>query len=61
VIFIRSSNVQITFNLTDSNVSPAKKRPNVDHIIFCIIFATQMRNQSANMNWWQFTTNVVDS
>jgi hypothetical protein len=55
------SNVQITFNLAKSFVESAKTSHFVDAIKFCIIFATQMRTLSANMNWWHFTTNVVDS
>jgi hypothetical protein len=55
------SNVQITFYLVKTFVESAKTCLFVDPINFCIIFAKQMRNQSANMNWWQFTTKVVDS
>jgi hypothetical protein len=58
---VPDSNVKITFNLTDSNPDSAKKRLNVVHVNFYITFATQMRTQSANINWWHFTTNVVNS
>jgi hypothetical protein len=60
-LLIPDSNVQITFNLAKSFVESAKTCLFVDAIKFCIIFATQMRTQSANINWWHFTTNVVDS
>jgi hypothetical protein len=58
---VPDSNVQITFNLVKSFVESAKTCLFVDPIKFCITFATQMRTLSANMNWWHFTTNVVDS
>jgi len=58
---VSRSKIQITFKLAESIIESAKLCLIVVHIKFCIIFATQMRTQSANINWWHFTTNVVDS
>jgi len=50
-----------SFNRIKFFVECAKIHLFVEHIEFYHTFATLMRNQTTNINWWHFTTNVVDS
>jgi hypothetical protein len=51
----------MTIRCLRAAVFASKKHRYVGHININIIFAVQMRTLLANNNWWQFTTEVVDS